>query len=185
MHKEQSYLYLPTQGSLQVIFTLPLFTVPISPFTQVKALSDTVSILVQSLPSIIFPPKTTQTRHTVPLPATARASSKFAGASLPLSKNGRCEPVSTTGTGGFSVMTDKAAAVYAIVSVPCVITIPSYFPMLSLTVSAMRFWSDIVISLLSMFISVIGTISYFSQTCGISASIFPACSSLDCGASPH
>lgn len=81
-------------------------------------------------------------------------------------------------------MTDKAAAVYAIVSVPCVITIPSYFPMLSLTVSAMRFWSDIVISLLSMFISVIGTISYFSQTCGISASIFTACSSLDCGASP-
>ena len=37
LHKEQSYLYLPTQGSLQVIFTLPLFTVPISPFITGKS----------------------------------------------------------------------------------------------------------------------------------------------------
>ena len=81
-------------------------------------------------------------------------------------------------------MTDSTAAVYAIVSVPWVMTIPSYFPTFSSIVLPMRLWSAVVISLLSMFISESGVTSYFSIICGISDNIFTACSSLEHGASP-
>ena len=54
------------------------------------------------------------------------ASARFLRASVSREYTERCEPVSTTGFALFCTRYESAAAVYAIVSVPCVTTKPSY-----------------------------------------------------------
>jgi len=59
--------------------------------------------------------------------AVLAAFIKLFWASLARSKIGFCAPVKTTGFDRFRKAKDRAEAVYAMVSVPCATTNPSYF----------------------------------------------------------
>ena len=90
-----------------------------------KALNERVRVFLARVPKITLPSKTMRTPKAPSSAQNKKASARLRRASVSREYTDFCEPVRTIGFELFCTRYESAAAVYAMVSVPCVTTKPS------------------------------------------------------------